>query len=58
LDNESYRIGFEAALELCIAETRGSESKEVALSKMFEFANLVKDDKIDRVKDMLWSIKH
>lgn len=58
MDSASYRVGFEAALDLCIAEVRQSETKEIALAKMFEFLNLVKDDKIDRVKEMLWNIKH
>lgn len=57
LDSESYRVGFEAALELCIAELRRSASKEVALAKLFEFQCLVKDDKIERVKEMLWNIR-
>jgi hypothetical protein len=57
MDDASYRIGFEAALDLCIAEVRQSESKEVALAKLFEFRDLVKDDKIERVKEMLWNIK-
>jgi hypothetical protein len=57
MDDASYRIGFEAALDLCIAEVRQSESREVALAKLFEFRDLVKDDKIERVKEMLWNIK-
>jgi hypothetical protein len=57
MDDASYRVGFEAALDLCIAEVRQSESKEVALAKLFEFRDLVKDDKIERVKEMLWNIK-
>lgn len=57
MDDASYRVGFEAALDLCIAEVRQSESREVALAKLFEFRDLVKDDKIERVKEMLWNIK-
>ena len=57
MDDSSYRVGFEAALDLCIAEVRQSKSKEVALAKLFEFRDLVKDDKIERVKEMLWNIK-
>lgn len=57
MDNESYRIGFEAAIELCMAETLQSESKKKALAKMAEFLGLVKDDKVERLKEMLWNIK-
>ena len=57
MDNESYRIGFEAAMELCLVETRKSDSREIALAKMQEFLNLVKDDKMDRLKEALWNIK-
>jgi ribosome assembly protein YihI (activator of Der GTPase) len=57
MDNESYRVGFEAAIELCITETVEADSKEKALSKMYEFLGLVKDDKLERLKEMLWHIK-
>jgi hypothetical protein len=57
MDNESYRVGFEAALELCMAETSQSESRAGALAKMAEFLGLVKEDKIERLKEMLWNIK-
>ena len=57
VDKDSYRIGFEAAIELCINEIRQSETKEIALAKIYEFMSLVKDDKIERVKEMLWAIK-
>jgi predicted RNase H-like HicB family nuclease len=57
MDNESYRVGFEAALELCITETAQADSKEKALAKMTEFLGLVKDDKMERLKEMLWMVK-
>jgi hypothetical protein len=57
VDKDSYRIGFEAAIELSINEIRHSETKEIALAKLYEFMSLVKDDKIERVKEMLWAIK-
>jgi hypothetical protein len=57
MDNESYRVGFEAAIELCIAETMQSDSRERALAKMAEFLGLVKEDKVERLKEMLWNIK-
>jgi hypothetical protein len=53
----SYRNGFEDAVELCIAETEQSETKEVAISRMKEFIELVKTDKLYRLKEMLWQIK-
>jgi hypothetical protein len=55
--NKSYRVGFEAALELCITETAKAGSKEKALAKMTEFLGLVKDDKMERLREMLWKVK-
>ena len=57
MDSESWRVGFESALELCISETRKSASKEVALAMMYGFLDDVKDDKIERVKEMLRNIR-
>jgi hypothetical protein len=57
IDNESYRHGFEAALELCIAETTEAETKEKALAKMTEFLGLVKGDKMERLREMLWKVQ-
>ena len=57
MDNESYRHGFEATLELCLAEIRLSGNKEQYLEKMGEFLELVKEDKIDRLREMIWNIK-
>lgn len=57
MDNDSYRHGFEAALELCITEVSEADTREKALVKMTEFLQLVKEDKIERLKEMLWCIK-
>jgi hypothetical protein len=55
----SYQEGFEDAIELCIAESEDSPSKEQALAKMHELLVLVKEDKFDRLKKMLGQIsKH
>jgi hypothetical protein len=53
----SYREGFEDAVELCINEAAIAETKETAISRMQEFLELVKTDKIHRLKEMLWQIK-
>jgi hypothetical protein len=53
----SYRDGFEDAVELCINETAQAETKDKAISRMQEFIELVKHDKICRIKEMLWQIK-
>lgn len=53
----SYKQGFEDALELCISETDQSENKDKALAKMTEFLGLVKGDKLERLKEMLWTAK-
>jgi hypothetical protein len=45
------------AMQLCIAEIKQSESKEVAILKINEFQDLVREDKIERLKEMLWDIK-
>lgn len=53
----SYREGFEDAVELCLNEATQSETKDVAISRMQEFLELVKTDKMHRLKEMLWQIK-
>ena len=52
----SYRDGFEDAVELCIAETEDAVSKKSALKKMRDILVLVKEDKFERLKRMLWQI--
>jgi hypothetical protein len=57
MDNESYRHGFETALELCIAQINEAETKEKALVKIMEYLGLVKADKIERVEEDIWRVK-
>ena len=44
-------------LELCFAEIRQYENKEQYLEKIGEFLELIKEDKIDRLREMIWNIK-
>jgi len=52
----SYAEGFEDAVELCISETEDANSKKNALEKMKDILVLVKEDKFERLKKMLWQI--
>jgi len=56
-DEVTYRDGFEDALELCLAEVSNAETKEKAVVKMEEWLGLIKEDKLERLKRMLWMIK-
>jgi hypothetical protein len=57
MDDESYRHGFETALELCIAQINETETKEKALVKIMEYLGLVKADKLGRVEEDLLKVK-
>lgn len=57
MSNLEYRHGFEDALELCIAETANAESKEKATAKMEEYLGLAKEYKLERLREMIFSIK-
>jgi predicted RNase H-like HicB family nuclease len=52
-----YRIGFQDALELCIAEIETAKTKEDVTKKLKEYLGLVLEDKIARLKQMLFLIK-
>ena len=52
-----YRDSFEDALELCLAEVANAETKNKATAKLEEWLGLVKEDKLERLKQMLWLIK-
>lgn len=54
----SYTQGFEDAVELCIAETEDAESKKKAVKKMNNILVLVKENKFERLKRMLWQVSH
>ncbi len=56
LDNESWRVGFEAALDLCISEVEKAKSLEGAAVAISEFRRDVKDDKVERLKEMLAAV--
>lgn len=52
----SYRDGFEDAVELCLNEIQNADCAD-AILKIKEILELVKTDKIYRLKEMLWQIK-
>jgi hypothetical protein len=51
----SYQNGFEDALELCIAETEDSSTRQEALEKMDEILTLIKENKFRQIKLRLGS---
>jgi len=57
VDRESYRRGFEDAVELCLAELNDSNILEKAKKRLEEVLSLIKEDKIERLKRMLWMIE-
>lgn len=56
MDNESYRRGWEDALELCLSEIQKIKTLNEARIKARELLGLIKEDKIERLKEMLWMI--
>jgi hypothetical protein len=58
IDDESYRIGFEDALELCISEKENSKDKEAAWTKIREYLDVIKENKIAHIKEMLLEARH
>jgi len=50
----SYEQGFEDAVELCIAETEEATDKVKAIERMRDILVLVKENKFERIKCMLW----
>jgi len=54
---EDYRNGFEDALELCIAELNDAKDKDASVKKLMEYLGLVKEDKLERLKEMLFNVK-
>lgn len=57
MSQESYRRGWEDAIELCLYELERAKSLEEAGQKIKELLGLVKEDKIERLKEMLWMNK-
>ena len=56
VDKENYRRGFEDCGELCLVETNEAETLEEARKRVREILGLVKEDKLERLKRMLWMI--
>jgi len=52
----SYREGFEDAVELCLYEASKAVGKKGAIEKLQEILGLVKEDKFQRIKEMLWMV--
>jgi hypothetical protein len=53
----SYQEGFEDALELCLSEVKKSNTKKDALSRLNYLLGLIKEHKLDRVKQMIGALK-
>lgn len=49
----SYEKGFEDALELCWNEGQGIEDKETLMQRIEYFIRLVKESKMDKIKQMI-----
>ena len=49
----SYENGFEDALELCWNEAQEVENKEALIERIEYFIRLVKESKMDKVKQMI-----
>ena len=56
MDSEGYKRGFEDSVELCLFEVSRAKSLEEARKRLEEIWNLIKEDKIERIKRMLWLI--
>lgn len=56
MDKESYKRGFEDCVELCLYEIQKAENLEEARKRIREFLGLVKEDKLERLKERLWVI--
>ena len=56
LDKESYRRGQEDAFELCLSEIAKARNLGDAYRRIQEILGLVKEDKLERLKRMLWTV--
>jgi len=54
---EGYRRGFEDAIELCLASINETKSLEDVRKRIHEYLSLIKEEKIERLKQALWIIK-
>jgi len=57
MDPEGYRRGHEDALELCLYELSNASDLVDAKRRVQELLGLVKEDKLERLKEMLWMIR-
>jgi len=57
VDSEGYKRGFEDSVELCLFEVSRAKSLEEARKRIEEIWSLIKEDKIERIKRMLWQIE-
>ena len=57
LDRESYRRGFEDAAELCLSEINESKTLKEAKQRVETVLSLIKEDKLERLKQILWVIE-
>ena len=57
MDSEGYKRGFEDSVELCLSEVSKAKSLEEARKRLEEIWSLIKEDKIERIKRMLWLIE-
>ncbi|MGQ9565901.1 MAG: hypothetical protein ACUVT5_05080 [Candidatus Bathyarchaeales archaeon] len=53
----SYQEGFEDSLELCLIEVKKSKTKKAALGRLQYFLGLVKEHKLDRIKEAIGALK-
>jgi len=53
----SYQDGFEDAVELSLSEVRKSNSIAETIDRLNEILQLVKEDKFERIRTMLFSLK-
>ncbi|GEM_PF-3371606 len=53
----SYEKGFEDSLELSITEVKKSKTKKEAVERLQYMLGLIKERKLDKIKQMLGVIK-
>ena len=56
-DTLAYNRGFEDALELCLADLEKTKTLEEAREKVRCYLGLVKENKLERLRKMLWIAK-
>jgi len=56
-NSESYKWGFEDSVELCLFEVSRTKSLNEAKKRVEENWSLIKKDKIECIKRMLWQIE-